>query len=607
MKGSRLYSSKKTMPTGIEKKLLELIKKNKENKNYKNKDLSKLLTENLLKIAYNNIKSKPGNLTEGSDKETLDGIKGDWFKNTEKKISTGELKFKPSKRIEIPKKDGKTRPLGIPTPKDKIIQEAMRIILEAIFEPTFLENSHGFRPEKGCHTAFNYIRMKFGSYIWGIEGDITKCFDEINHKILINILEKRISDQVFMDLIRKSLKAGYVSLTNNYIDTYEGTPQGSIISPILANIYLHGLDEFLKELKEKFDKGTRRKENPEYRKILYKASKDPINKSKILRESRKKKIPIYLGKDENYKRLSYIRYADDFLICIIGSKKDCEMIKEEVKKFLKEKLNLELNENKTKITNLSKNRVNFLGMEIHQTPISKRPIITVEKNGKKIKVSQTTRTLLSAPISKLIEKLRDRKYCRKDFEPTRVGRLIHDTPTQIVNHFKLLWLGIRNYYSISSNFCSLNRVYYILFYSCVLTLASKLRLRTKKKVINKFGKYLTITDDFGKLLTSFPAWGRPQKKSITNNTWSDTISPANLIVKISKMVNRTIPNFSGECHMCGSTKNVEMHHVKHIKKVESKKQDFLTQQMRKMNRKQVPLCLECHIKVHKGKYDGKKL
>lgn len=404
----------------------------------------------------------------------------------------------------------------------------MKLVLEAIFEPTFLESSHGYRPGKGCHTALNYIKMKYGERKWFIEGDISQCFDSLDHKILIKNLETRIKDQVFMDLIYKALKAGYIDLNHSFNTTDIGTPQGSIISPILCNIYLHHFDKWMKEYTDLFNKGTARRKNPEHYKVT--RGLKGSERAKANKALRLKGIPSSMPNDEKYRRLAYVRYADDFLLGVIGSHKDCLKIRMDIREFLESSLNLQLNMEKTVITPASSDRAKFLGYEIHITPIEKRAI---EKVLKEIKVVQTSQPLMSAPVSVIVERLSKNGYCRgRRNNPTRKGRLIHNTLSQIVNHFKLLWLGLANYYSMCTNFGALNQVYYILFYSCVLTLASKLRLKTKRKVLKKFGKHLIIRDTSNKIIASFPKWGKPKTK---HKSWTEQTHPFNLVDKLSKI------------------------------------------------------------------------
>ena len=244
--------------------------------------------------AYHNLKSSPGNMTKGVDNETLDGINLAWFAKLSKDLQTNAFQFRPARRIDIPKANGKgTRPLGIASPRDKIVQGAMLLVLEAIFEPTFHTHSHGFRPGKGCHTALKEVKNTFTGVNWFVEGDISKCFDSFDHKLLIQAVGRRVADKGFIDLLHKALRAGYL-FQGQYFSPELGTPQGSIVSPILCNILLHQLDEFILSLKRDFDKGTRRKTNPLWRKLTRSGRKDIVHAENI--SSR-------LAIDPDYKRL----------------------------------------------------------------------------------------------------------------------------------------------------------------------------------------------------------------------------------------------------------------------------------------------------------------
>ena len=363
------------------------LTKHSNQKGYKFERLYRLLyNEELYLIAYKNIYMNNGNMTKGTDNNTIDGMSIKRIKDIIISLRDESYQPKPVRRTYIPKKNGKMRPLGIPSFNDKLLQEVIRIILEAIYEGYFEDNSHGFRPKRSCHTALDKIHKTFTGAKWFIEGDIKGFFDNINHNTLIKILSERINDERFLRLIRKFLNAGYME-NWVYHKTYSGTPQGGIISPILANIYLDKFDKYVNEYIEKFNKGEKRKRTKEYRKnevelrnarAALKNAADETQRKEIISlirmlEKERVNIPQSDPMDSNYARLRHIRYADDWLCGVIGSKDDCKRIKEDFKNFLSEKLQLELSDEKTLITNAKKS-AKFLGFEIRvrHTNLSKR-------------------------------------------------------------------------------------------------------------------------------------------------------------------------------------------------------------------------------------------
>lgn len=212
-------------------------------------------------LAYQNIYASPGNMTKGSDGNTIDAMSLNRIEGIIARLKDESYQPKPSRRTYIPKKNGKKRPLGIPSFDDKLVQECVRLLLEAIYESSFAKTSHGFRPNHSCHTALSQVQVNFTGVKWFVEGDIKGFFDNIDHDVMIHILAERIKDERFLRLIRKFLKAGYLE-DWVYHNTYSGTPQGGIISPILANIYLDKLDCFVEKLKAEFDLGAQRAIHP---------------------------------------------------------------------------------------------------------------------------------------------------------------------------------------------------------------------------------------------------------------------------------------------------------------------------------------------------------
>ena len=261
------YSSRKVSCNMIRAcDALDILRtKNRDNPEWINRGLYRLLYNPTLHImAYERLKSKPGNMTPGSDGQTLDGFSVDVIQELIGLLRMEQYHPTPVRRVYIPKKDKrKRRPLGVPSPRDKIVQECVRLILEAIYEPTFHDNSHGFRPGRSCHTALESLRRNWKGTKWVIEADITACFEQIDHHRLLDILRERIEDDRFINLIRKFLNAGYLE-DWKYHRTYSGTPQGSVVSPILTNIYLDKLDQKLEAICQQYTQGEHRKLNATY-------------------------------------------------------------------------------------------------------------------------------------------------------------------------------------------------------------------------------------------------------------------------------------------------------------------------------------------------------
>lgn len=350
----------------------------------------------ILKIAYETIKSKPGNMVRGSDNVTLDGITLKWFDDTSLKLENESYKPKPSRRTYIPKANGKRRPLGISSPRDKIVQQAMRIVMEEILEPRFLDTSHGFRPRRGCHTALQTVRSWKG-VPWIIEGDIKSYFDTINHQLLANLLKKHFKEKRLINLYWKLVKAGYIEWENKnskFVASVVGVPQGSIISPLLSNLVLHELDVYMDRLikeREKVNSSIPQSaRNPKYSSLSYQIRK--IKKSiedtksngikpssdlrKSLREALIKRRRIKsLSPNPDYLKFAYVRYADDWMVGVWGSKKDAEVLKDMIRNFLST-IHLSLSQEKTLITNTRTNWAKFLGVRLKRLTSNRgdRPI-----------------------------------------------------------------------------------------------------------------------------------------------------------------------------------------------------------------------------------------
>ncbi len=334
----------------------------------------------LYERAYVKVSRNKGALTPGVDGKTFDGMSLNTFAKLARQIAEGNYRFRPVRRVHIPKAHGKKRPLGIPTASDRLVQEAVRIILEAIYEPVFSNQSHGFRPGRSCHTALETIKKTWTGCKWLVEVDVHGFFDNIDHNVLLTILEKRIDDRKFIKLIKDMLKAGYME-NWVYKRTYSGTPQGGIVSPILANIYLHELDIFMSQMQARFDRGKKRRANPRYaaldrqihrlRRTIERLRMDHADeteikvlkaKIKVIEKERRKHSSVD-PMDPNFKRLRYCRYADDFLIGIIGSKQEAREVMASVQSFLTDHLKLSISSEKSGIHAAAKG-ILFLGYQV---------------------------------------------------------------------------------------------------------------------------------------------------------------------------------------------------------------------------------------------------
>lgn len=449
--------------------------------------------------AYGKIYKNKGSNTKGSTEETIDGMSINRINRLISKIKDCSYQPNPVRRVYIPKSNGKLRPLGIPSFEDKLVQEVVRRLLESIYEESFSPHSHAFRPNLSCHTALKEIKNTFTGCRWFIEGDIKGFFDHINHHTLIHILQKRIDDEKFLDLIWKFLRAGYIE-DWTFHKTYSGTPQGGIISPILSNTYLNELDKYMEEYMNLFNKGDKRTHNLTYHniasEIAYRKAKnrkewDSLDKeTRLQRASEMKQLYKELIKhdskdlfDPHYRRMKYVRYADDFLIGVIASKEEAQQIKRDIALFLAEKLQLELSEEKTLITHTTK-KARFLGYDIkvaRDWQTMKMP------NGtKKRKFNFQVR--LYVPHEKYINKLIQLGAItlgrNNQWKVLHRPYLLSNDDVEIMLTYNAEIRGLYNYYRLATNVHVLQSFRQNMKYSMMKTYANKYKT-TMGKMIDK--------------------------------------------------------------------------------------------------------------------------
>jgi len=583
-------------------KRIESLRRKNVDGGWTNHDLYRLLyKEELYIAAYEKIKSKPGNMTAGTDKETLDGFSLNLINHIIAQMKDESFQFKPSRRVYIDKANGKKRPLGIPSPRDKIVQEVIKMILESIYDSPykayFLDSSHGFRPGRGTHTALEHIRTNWTGTKWIIEGDIESYFDSIEQHILINLLRKKINDERFINLLWKAMRAGYMEFhpRTSFKESLIGTPQGSIISPILANIYLHELDMKLLEIMERENSGYKRRVNQEYSQLQGKIqnAKKSGNKEEVKGLIKLRgKTPCADPYDPNFVRIKYVRYADDWIVGVTGPESLAVSIKEEIKLFLKQKLKLTLSKTKTKITHANTDEALFLGVLVS----TRKPSVVRNKGGKHSKRRFSTgRTRLRVPTAAIVKSLAARNFCNHIGEPKANPAWLNYADENLIKLYSSMNRGLLNYYRFANNFASLSRIQYILQHSLAYTLARKHKCRMWK-IFKKYGSNIKKVLHNGKAI-EFHFCQDWKIQPMAFNTRKD--SPAQ-ITDIGKTISRS--KICTSCAICGSKQTVEMHHVKYIRKTGQQPTGF-TKIMRHLNRKQIPVCVKCHQMIHNGDFD----
>ena len=516
-------------------------------------------TVNLV-LAYESLKSKPGNMTPGIDSETLDGIDLRYFKNIQDKLKAGKFKFSPARRIQIPKPGkSETRPLSIASPREKLVQKAMQQVLEPVYENIFLDSSHGFRPNRGTRTAMADLESNFQSARYIIEADFSKAFPSIPYSKLMEILREEIKCDKTLTLIKSGLKAGFAENGVVHETSDVGTPQGSVLSPLLCNIYLHKLDMFMEELAEEYNVGKKRSKSKEYMSISNKVRYWRKKGYDLSYPDEFKKLRFQLtttpsmAHDERFTRLSYVRYADDFVIGVEGSYNQTKEILEKVKQFVESNLDLKFNPDKTGITEWSKTPFKFLGYKVAAPNFgdSIKAIENIKINDRIIQRRKKVRTRIFMDTEKVLNKLAVKGTIKlrtsyKDhskliYKGKFLGNMINFDHADILRYYNAVVRGLWLYYNFVDNKNSWDYIYWLLKESCASTLALKLKVRTIGNIFSKFGSDLTCKLTNGKKEKSISfikakdlAEGKVNDKKIPNPTldldkvWNAKFTNSNL-------------------------------------------------------------------------------
>lgn len=551
-----------------------------------------LFNPQLYLVAYGRIYSNDGAMTPGACGETADGMSLAKIGRVIDAMRHERYRFQPARRIYIPKKNGKKRPLGLPSWSDKLVGEVIRLLLEAYYEPRFSDRSHGFRPRRGCHTALGEVSDKWTGTTWFIEGDISDCFGSLDHDVMLSTLAEKIHDNRFLRLIKQMLQAGYLE---DWVwnETLSGAPQGGITSPVLSNIYLDRLDKFVETvLIPQYTRGESRAPNPAYKRMA-----DAIRSARkrgdraTVRRLRKERhgLPSKDLQDPNYRRLRYSRYADDHLLGFTGPKAEAEQIKQRLTRFLHDDLKLELSKDKTLITHARTQAAKYLGYEITVQHSQTRPLV----NG-----------VIRLRVPRSVIKAKSAPYL-KHGKPERRNELINLDDNLIISSYGTEFRGLAQYYLLAGDVSKLNRLRWIAETSMLKTLAAKHR-STVTKMADKYKAKIQTPHG---LRTCFEATveregrkplvarfgGIPlkrQKKAVILDR-----QPAPITIRRKELITRLAAE---RCEWCQRRGPVQTHQVRKLADLTrpERPQPAWAQLMATMRRKTLLVCSDCHQAIH---------
>jgi group II intron reverse transcriptase/maturase len=556
-----------------------------------------LFNPQLYLLAYGRIYSHTGAMTPGATGETVDGMSLDKIGRIIDAMRHERFRFSPARRVYIPKKNGRKRPLGLPTWTDKIVGEVVRLLLEAYYEPTFSDRSHGFRPGRGCHTALTEIANTWTGTAWFVEADIADCFGSLDHETMIKILSEKIHDNRFLNLIRGMLRAGYLE-DWTWNATHSGCPQGGTASPIMSNIYLSKLDDYIeKVLIPEHTRGEYRRRSRAYGTLtaaIGRARGRGDREAVKLMRKQQRAMPSVDPDDPGYRRLRYIRYADDHLLGFSGPKAEAEEIKQQLARFLHDDLKLELSADKTLITHARTRAARFLGYEI-----------TVQHND-----TMTTRNRRSINgtvrlgVPKAVLDAKRSQYLQRSGKPLRRTRLMNEHPYTIISTYGAEYRGFAQYYMLAANVSVLNHLRWDMERSMFATLAAKHRATPWAMR----DRYKTVTDTpHGKRRCFQAQLVRPNRPPLIarfggiplrrqkNAVLTDHVpTPGRGTQLIARLL-------AGVCELCGGTDGITVHHVRRLADLEPPDRADTPRWAKLMStkrRKTLIVCVRCHSSIH---------
>jgi len=548
-------------------------------------------------MAYGRIYANHGAMTPGPDAETADDMSLDKIHEIIEAMRHERYRFRPVRREFIPKKNGKLRPLGLPSWSDKLVGEVVRLLLEAYYEPTFSDHSHGFRPGRGCHTALRAVERTWTGTVWFIEGDISDCFDSLDHNVMIEILGEKIHDNRFLRLIRNMLTAGYLE-DWRYHETLSGAPQGGVVSPILSNIYLSKLDVFVETvLIPQYTRGARRKRNPQYWRIENRMrsarQRGDRDTARTLRRQLRQ-VPSRDPRDPGYRRLTYTRYADDHLLGFVGPQAEAEAIKDQLGRFLREELALELNPDKTLITHARTTAARYLGYEI----------IVQHCNQKITRGRRAVNGVVALRVPLDVIKAKCAPYRRRG-KPWHRPALQNLDDFDIIQTYGAEYRGIVGYYLLAHDVWRLDTLQWYAQTSMLKTLAAKYQSTVSKMA----ARYTATTQTPHGLRTCFEARiHREDKQDLVARFGGIPLARQKDAVLIDRLPG-PVPTprkellrrlLARRCELCKNATTVVVHQVRNLASLgkPGPDQPHWATVMATMRRKTLVVCAACHDIVH---------
>ena len=550
--------------------------------------------------AYARLYKNKGVMTKGTTDETVDGMSLAKIERLIDDVRHERHRWTPVRRIYIAKKKGGQRPLGLPTWEDKLLQEVMRSILEAYYEPQMSQHSHGFRPGRGCHTALQEVQTKWTGSRWFVEGVNAKFFDTMNHEVLVAILSEKIHDHRFLRLIRHLLESGYLEEWK-FNTTLSGCPQGGVISPILSNIYLDKFDQYVeKTLLPAYTRGKKRVPNPEYgtlrAKERWQKRLGNYEEAKKLRKQYQK-LSSYSQDDDTYRRLFYVRYADDTLFGFAGPRQEAEAIKQQLSQFLRETLKLEMSQEKTLITHASSEKARFLNYHI----------VNQQNDAKHAKKRRSAngRIGLLVPPDVIESKC---AFYQQAGKPIHRSPMLVDEDFTIIERYQQEYRGVVQYYMLAHNISWFWKLHWTAKGSLLKTLAYKHKTSARaqlRKYRANFQAANGIT--YTCLEIQIP---REKKKPLVARFGGIPLQrqPQAILVDQNPIYERSERNelvkrlLADKCEMCGSREQVQVHHIRKLADLEKggRERPRWVKIMAARRRKTLVVCHLCHQAIHAG-------